>query len=89
MIELTEIWKAMNISNYPIQVTKMSPSQTQSCTRACSNGKLVEKGKSTSSQATFLNDASKIWNSAPDVIKNCQTMDSKKGNKKIVITLPI
>ena len=62
----------------------------QSCTRACSNGKLVEKGKSTLSQATFLNDACKIWNSAPDVIKNCQTIWSAKNQiKKLVITLPV
>ena len=62
----------------------------QSCTRACSNGKLVEKGKSTLSQATFLNDACKIWNSAPDVIKNCQTIWSAKNQiKKFVITLPV
>ena len=41
--KLTEIWKALNIPDYPIQVTKMSTTQMQSCTKACSNGKLVEK----------------------------------------------
>ena len=66
------------------RLSKMSSTQMQSCTMACSNGKLVEKGKSTLSQATFLNDASKIWNSALDVIKNCQTIwTAKKEIKKI------
>ena len=42
------------------------------------------------SQATFLNDAIKIWNTAPINIKNCKTLAAaKKEIRKFVTTLPI
>ena len=42
------------------------------------------------SQATFLNDAVKIWNAAPTEIKNSNTLAiAKKEIRKFVTTLPI
>ena len=51
---------------------------------------MIHKASSTISQATFLNDAIKIWNKAPIKIKNCVTLISAKREiRKYVMTLPL
>ena len=44
-IKLNEIWKALNIPDYPIQVSKVGSMLSQRTTRSITDGKLVEKGK--------------------------------------------
>ena len=40
--------------------------------------------------STFVNDAAKVWNNAPDSIKGCVTIQSvKKQIKQYTATLPI
>ena len=84
------MWKAMNITDYPIQVSKVGSVLNQRVTRSITDEKLLEKGKTALSQATFINDASKAWNKAPESIKKCQNLWSAKIEiKKFVITLPV
>ena len=60
------------------------------CKRASNRGVLVIDATTQKSQATFLNDAFKIWNAAPVVIKNSNTLSiAKKEIRKFVTTLPI
>ena len=66
---LTEIWKSINVEHYPITSQKLNYNTTDRSTRASSRGDLVTEANSTRSQATFLNDAFKLWNTAPSTMK--------------------
>ena len=51
---------------------------------------MVSEASTGKSQATFSNDAIKIWNTAPTSIKSCITLAAaRKEIRKFVITLPV
>ena len=59
-------------------------------TRSCTSGKLIESGKCVLSQKTCKNDAVRLWNSLPNYIQTCGTLNEIKTQTKIYIkTLPI
>ena len=50
----------------------------------------VIDGKSELCSSSFTQDAFKNWNNAPNVIKECNSIDSaKKEIKKLVLTFPL
>ena len=54
------MWKAVNVEDYPTKVNKITPLNNAAMTRASTNGKLKECGKTALSQATLINDAIKM-----------------------------
>ena len=89
-VKLTEMWKMQNVDNYPIQCEKQVVNNEQCTTRAVSRGDLVLKGQTLINQSTFINDASRHWNNAPNSIKRCNSLFSVKSEiKKHVMTLPL
>ena len=51
---------------------------------------LIITGRTNIQSMTFINDAAKVWNNAPSVIKECTSMSSvKKLIKTFTKTLPI
>ena len=89
-IKLTEMWKSTHTDNYPIQSQKLKYKPEVMSTRAANRGDLVIDAATQKSQATFLNDAFKLWNAAPNEIKNSNTLQiAKKEIRKFVTTLPI
>ena len=59
-------------------------------TRASNRGDLIIEASTLKSQATFLNDAFKIWNEAPTIVKTSESLPiAKKEIRKYVTTLPI
>ena len=89
-IKLTEIWKATHVDNYPIHTHKLNYKSDAMVTRASNRGDLGVEAATQKSQATFLNDAFKIWNTAPLEIKLSNKLAiAKKEIKKYVSTLPI
>ena len=89
-VKLIEIWKARNVENYPIHCQKIKYDQDTRTTRASKRGDLITEASTVKSQATFINDAIKIWNAAPLIIKNSKTLAiAKKEIRKFVTTLPI
>ena len=89
-IKLTEIWKSVHISNYPIKTSILQRGSEAMTTRAMTSGVLKEAKISNSSEKTFLNDATHIWNMAPETIKNCESIyRAKKAIKDFVKTLPV
>ena len=58
-------------------------------TRAITSGKLVEEGISGLAQNTFYNDAIKVWNLAPDIIKCVALYGLQKQDQKYVKSLPL
>ena len=90
-IKLTEVWKAINLKSTPLNITLPSVDQNSKSSRSMTNGRLqISKGKSLNSQSTFINDSKKVWNAAPQKIRDCKTLYTvKKEIKKYVMTLPL
>ena len=68
-IKLTEIWKTLNVDNFPQLGTHKINNDNHMTSRASSRGDLMVKGKTELRQSAFVNDAAKIWNNAPNSIK--------------------
>ena len=60
-IKLLEIWKTINVKDYPIKTKFVSRSDDIVITRAFSLGYLQENRITNFSKRTFLNDATHIW----------------------------
>ena len=89
-IKIQEIWKALNIVNYPLKVDRKAVNVEGISTRACTSGRLIESGKSCISQKTCINDAIRIWNQLPIEVTSSKTLSHlKMQTKKFVKTLPI
>ena len=79
----------MNNKKYPILWEK-DPKVVDTRTRSIQKDSLIVISKGLKLQSTFYSDAARLWNRAPDVIKNIKTLFSaKKEIKKFVLTLPI
>ena len=90
-IRLSEVWKAINIKNSPLNMSLPSVDSNTRGSRSTSDGRLqICKGRSMNSQASFLNDNKKVWNAAPSNIKECTSLFVvKKEIKKFVANLPL
>ena len=90
-IKLVEIWKSLNIKNYPLTVTKKSISDTQPTTRSLTSGKLVEVGGVCGlTSKTCVSDAVRLWNIAPEKVTQATSIHTaKKEIKTFVKTFPI
>ena len=89
-VKLNDMWKANNVANYPTKVQTKTRLGDAPTTRSISRGDVVEGANfSNLSRSTFINDATKAWNRAPDSIKNCTTYyTAKKSIRQFVTTLP-
>ena len=89
-IKLMEVWKSLNDVNYPtiwpIKAEKLDIMKT----RSAGTQKLIESGSSKLAKGTFINDAAKIWNRAPDSIKYAKSLSiAKKEIKIFVAKIPL
>ena len=89
-VKLLEIWKALNVDDYPLKVQRQSRDDSRVSTRADSVKKPVEIGKTPVVQKTCVSDAIRIWNMAPDIITTCSSLSVAKSEiKKFARQLPI
>ena len=90
-IKLTEVWKALNLMDTPLNIKLPTLDPNNRGSRSSTNGRLqVCNGKTVLSQATFLNDSKRIWNAAPQTTRDCVSLyTAKKEIKKYVTTLPL
>ena len=90
-IELKEVWKSMNDENYPLQWdVKPPPAEDARTTRSMNVTTLVESRRSAIEEATFKIDAARVWNLAPQTLKECKSLFSvKREIKKFILTLPL
>ena len=89
-IKLSEVWKAINIKGFPIKVKKQMTTQDARITRGVTFGKLIEEGSSKLTINSFVGDAIRLWNNAPEEIKKTKSIYSAKLEiNKFVRTLPI
>ena len=89
-MKIQEIWKAINIEDYPLIISKSGVKSSMAATRSCTSGKLIEFGKCVISQKTCKNDAVRLWNSLPKHVQTCGTLNELKTQTKIFVkTLPV
>ena len=82
-IKIQEIWKALNIQDYPIKIEKQTVKDVGTVTRACTCGRFVIGEKSCISQKTCLNDAIRIWNQLPTNVTQCLSFNQVKIQSKL------
>ena len=89
-IKLLEIWKALNVDDYPLKVKRQEVNPQNRATRADLNGRPKEIRKTTLAQKTSVSDSIYIWNRAPDsVTKSLSLYQAKKEIKIFSKSLPL
>ena len=81
-IKLTELWKATHKDNNPLKFTQLTPAENGKESRAVANKKLIQSKGSTLTMDSFVYDATKMWNNAPDSLKNANSLYSAKSEIK-------
>ena len=89
-IKLLEMWKAKNTEDYPLKIQFQTTAREGTTTRGDSSRKAIEVGKTNAAKKSFIGDATRTWNRAPDEIKLAKTICSAKQRIKVYCkTLPI
>ena len=91
-IKLTEAWKSCNVTNYPIQLEKNHENliPNDRITRPNTTRLWKEDGKTITARDSFTRSSAKIWNQAPNNIKECKTLTlAKKAIKSYCQMLPV
>ena len=89
-IKLTEMWKANNVEKFPIKVNKRTTMQNARVTRGDTSERLIETGMSELVRNSCIGDATRLWNKAPQVIKDAKSLFSAKTKIKcFASSLPI
>ena len=89
-VKLTEMWKAVHDVSYPIKVQMKANQEKGMATRSCTRGEVVEVGSSTKTIKSFIGSASRLWNLAPEKIRNASTIWKAKAEiKKFCFSLPV
>ena len=89
-IKLLEVWKALNVPKYPLEINHQATNESRVSTRADTINKPIEIGKSTLTQKTCISDAIRLWNRAPDQITKRKSLSQAKSEiKKYARRLPI
>ena len=78
-IKLTETWKAMNLDNYPIKLLKNGDNDSTREVRSGTRKQLDENPRFKASKSSFSFDAARLWNQAPQSIKECKTLRKAKS----------
>ena len=87
---LLNVWKSQNSDTHPTKWTRRNETDPERRTRAADTNLLNEAHVGKILTSTFINDAAKIWNNAPECIKLSKTVYSAKKNIKMyTATLPI
>ena len=89
-VKLLEMWKSQNIVDYPLKVGRQEKIENTCTTRASTQGRLIELGRSTTAKGSSTGDAIRIWNMAPKDIKDSRTVyQVKERIKAYAKTLPV
>ena len=85
-----EVWKALNIVDYPLKIKTQMTSTNGVSTRADTKERPCEIGTSCLTQNSCVSGAIRIWNLAPITILNSKTLyQAKKETRVFAKTLPI
>ena len=89
-VKLLEVWKSLNIKDYPLKIEQQEIHNERVSTRAESNNRPKEIGSTLITQKTCISDAIRVWNKCPVLIKQSESLfQAKKRIKFFVNSLPI
>ena len=93
-IKLTEVWKSINVDKCPLQLepykSNLNPSESTRQLRPNLTRVFKDTARLKMSKNSFNIDAAKVWNMAPNEVRNATTLNSAKSEiKKHCKTLPI
>ena len=85
--KLIQVWKSQQSSSFPTQWQRRNETIEDRRTRASHYNKLTELSGGQILTSTFISDAARIWNSAPESIKASTSlyMAKKRGLKNTVL----
>ena len=83
-IKLIEVWKGINVENYPISLepNKNVTVNSKRVLRPTSCREWNQDAKTTAEKESFTRNAAKIWNNAPAYIKNATSLLKAKNEIK-------
>ena len=88
--KLLDVWKALQSERHPNKWTRRNDVNQEQRTRSAVTNKLNEASGGKIITSTFISDAAKVWNAAPESIKSCKLLYTvKKQIKLYTATLPI
>ena len=90
-IKLTEAWKSCRTEGYPVKLRKTDAGQDNPRQmRAGTRRELEEGGRTRTIAESFAREAGRLWNTAPEDIKNAKTISAaKKAILEFCKKLPI
>ena len=89
-IKLLEVWKALNVVDYPLKVAQQKVPELGMSTWAAEKGKPIEIGKSNLTRNSSISDAIRVWNLSPENITLSRTIyQVKNAIKNYVRSLPV
>ena len=88
--KLLEVWKSLNVNNYPLTIPLQSNQHEGAIKRADNKERPKDIGRSTNTKKTCISDAISLWNSCTKEITTCKSLYKvKKEIKLYVQSLPI
>ena len=63
-IKLVEIWKSINLTDYPIQWKSRIDELKKEGLKTSNKPDLIIKARTSIQDMTFINDAARVWNTA-------------------------
>ena len=89
-VKLLEMWKSLNIEDYPLKLQQQEIREGMATTRAATKGQPCDIGRTQLTQTTCISDAIKMWNAAPCAITESRSLyQAKREIKKYAKTLPV
>ena len=89
-VKLVEMWKAINLDDYPLKVEQQARNGERVSTPADTTKKPIEIGRTNLNHKTCVSDAIRLWNMAPEKVTGSQSLAQAKSEiKKFVRLLPI
>ena len=89
-IKLLEVWKALNVEEYPLKIVTQSIAHENRVTRADTSCRPCEIGKTDLVQKTSVSNSVHLWNRAPGSLKKCTSIyQAKKETRSYARSLPI
>ena len=89
-VKVLEVWKALNVEDYPLQIARQENHLESINTRAALNRRPIQIGKTILTQKTCISDAIHLWNRSPCQVTESKTLyQAKRVIRDFVTTLPI
>ena len=89
-VKLLEMWKALNLVDYPLKIKQQTVTESGVSTRASHKGRPINIGKSNTTKNSSISDSIRVWNLSPITVTDSKNIYlAKKAIKSFARSLPI